>query len=174
MRFLLSTCLLIPTLALGQDAPADGASPPAPCSSAEHRQFDFWVGEWDVTANGQPAGHNRIEAIHGGCALAEHWTSAAGGFAGSSLNIYDAAKGHWHQTWVDTGGTRLDLNGGFSDGVMVLSGQRTGADGKPFTDRITWTPNADGSVRQHWEVSNDGASWTTVFDGLYRRAGEAE
>ncbi len=24
-------------------------------------QFDFWVGEWEVTAGGQTAGENRIE-----------------------------------------------------------------------------------------------------------------
>ena len=35
----------------------------------------------------------------------------------------------------------------------------------------TWTPNPDGTVRQHWEISSDaGKSWTTAFDGLYRRA----
>jgi hypothetical protein len=39
-------------------------------------------------------------------------------------------------------------------------------------DRVTWTPNADGSVRQLWEKSADGgATWTTAFDGLYTRAG---
>ena len=37
-------------------------------------------------------------------------------------------------------------------------------------NRITWPPRADGSVRQHWQTSSDdGASWTTVFDGLYFR-----
>ena len=36
-------------------------------------------------------------------------------------------------------------------------------------ERITWTPNADGSVRQHWETStDDGKTWKTSFDGLYR------
>jgi hypothetical protein len=43
--------------------------PPKPCSTAEHRQFDFWVGPWDVFApDGKKAGDNRIEAIDGGCA----------------------------------------------------------------------------------------------------------
>jgi hypothetical protein len=28
----------------------------------------------------------------------------------------------------------------------------------------------DGRVRQHWETSKDGgATWTTAFDGYYRR-----
>jgi len=148
--------------------------PPASCTSKKHRQFDFWVGEWDVTQNGQAAGHNRIERVHAGCALAENWTSANSDFSGSSFNIYDQANDKWHQTWVDSTGTLLELDGGLVAGKMVLAGSRPGADGVLVTDRITFTPNEDGSVRQHWESSNDGTSWTTVFDGHYVRVGSAE
>ena len=64
----------------------------------------------------------------------------------------------------------LELAGGLVDGKMVLSGERKLRDGRTLTNRITWTPNADGSVRQHWEQSFDGGKvWTTVFDGTYRR-----
>jgi len=36
--------------------------------------------------------------------------------------------------------------------------------------RITWSREPDGRVRQLWESSKDGGrSWTTVFDGLYVR-----
>lgn len=67
-----------------------------PCSAPEHRQFDFWIGDWDVTApDGKPAGKNRIEPILDGCALAEHWRGASGG-AGHSYNVYDARRGVWH------------------------------------------------------------------------------
>ena len=35
-----------------------------PCASAEHKQFDFWVGDWDVrSAAGQVLGHNRISSF---------------------------------------------------------------------------------------------------------------
>ena len=35
-------------------APAAPATPPPPaCESAEHRQFDFWVGRWDVYPSGR-------------------------------------------------------------------------------------------------------------------------
>ena len=46
-------------------------SPPAkPCTAAENRQFDFWIGDWDVTTpNGKAAGTNRINPILGGCVL---------------------------------------------------------------------------------------------------------
>lgn len=169
MKTLLAILFLIPTLALAQ-APAP-ATPP--CSTEQHRQFDFWLGTWDVTANGQPAGHNEITAVHGGCALQENWTSAAGNFGGSSLNIYDQATDRWHQTWVDTAGTLLELNGGLEDGKMIMQGERPAQGGGTALQRITWTPNDDGSVRQQWESSTDGGeTWSTLFDGLYIKAGE--
>lgn len=172
MNKFLGAWLWLPLVAFAQDeAPANAVpqTPPAACSSPEHRQFDFWAGEWEVSQNGAPAGRNRIEIVHGGCALAEHWTSASGSFTGSSLNAWSASGRRWHQTWVDTAGTLLELNGGFRDGSMVLSGQRPGPDGSTVTDRISWTPNPDGSIRQHWETSTDGESWTSVFDGHYIR-----
>lgn len=137
---------------------------PPPCSAPEHRQFDFWIGEWEVTLpGGNTAGHNRIESIERGCVLAEYWTGAKGG-TGRSYNVYDAAGQRWHQTWVDASGTLLLLDGGLRDGKMVLEGKSGDTH-----NRITWTPLPDGSVTQVWESSKDGKSWTTVFDGLYRK-----
>ena len=52
---------------------------------------------------------------------------------------------------------------------MVLQGTSVTPRGTSL-NRITWTPNQDGTVRQHWENSRDeGATWQTVFDGLYTR-----
>ncbi|MBV8858050.1 MAG: alpha/beta hydrolase [Acidobacteria bacterium] len=70
-------------------ASAQNQAPPAaaraeraqqPCMSApEHRQFDFWVGEWDVrNARGRPVGTSRIERVEDGCVIMENW---AGGEA---------------------------------------------------------------------------------------------
>lgn len=159
------TGLVVATL-FAQQAAASG---PPPCSSPEHRQFDFWAGEWDVAQNGKLAGRNRIEKILGGCALLESWTGASG-YRGHSLNFYDAARGVWHQTWIDAGGEPLYLEGRFENGVMKLSGKRPGEKGKgEATHRITWTPAADGAVRQLWETSSDGQTWTVAFDGRYER-----
>ena len=136
------------------------------------RQFDFWVGEWDVfTPEGKKVGENRIEPLFDGGALAEHW-SGAGGIRGTSINAWEPVTERWHQTWVDSGGSLLLLDGGLVGGQMVLEG-RAPADDDPARmeqQRITWTPNADGSVRQCWEVSADGgATWRVAFDGRYRR-----
>ena len=54
-----------------------GATPPPPaCETPEHRQFDFWIGHWDVYAKADPAklvAHSLIESRHSGCAIRENW-----------------------------------------------------------------------------------------------------
>lgn len=155
--------------ALAQEGEGGGA--PAPCSSPECRQFDFWIGDWTVEANGKTAGTSRITPILGGCVLMEEWQSGSG-FEGKSFNRYDGATGTWEQFWVDNRGGVLKLSGGYADGKMTMSGASI-ARGEPALNRITWHNNADGTVRQVWEQStDDGESWKTVFDGLYRRAAE--
>ncbi len=142
------------------------SAPPAP--PAEIHDFDFWIGDWEVTAKGKVAGYNRIEPILGGRVLQENYTTP-GAYAGHSFNLYNAPAKRWEQYWVDVTGLSLHLTGGLNEtGAMVLQGDRVQPDGSTVTDRITWTPNADGTVRQHWEVSEDGgATWSTAFDGLY-------
>lgn len=158
-------------LASGQAPAAQApAPPPRPCATPLHRQFDFWLGTWDViSAAGKFAGSNRIEPVEGGCALYESWSSAGGGFTGRSLNAV-GGDGRWRQTWVDTSGLRLELVGGLVDGKMVLEGETPApAGGGPAVkNRITWSPEPEGRVRQHWETSQDaGKTWTSAFDGTY-------
>lgn len=140
------------------------------CRGPEFRQFDFWIGDWEVRGpQGRLLGHNRITAILEGCALREEWTSADGTNIGTSHNAYDPNDGRWHQDWVDNGPTRLTLVGGLAGREMVLEQRAPSGGTAPAQfQRITWTPLADGRVRQHWQVSSDGgATWTTAFDGFY-------
>lgn len=139
------------------------------CDTEEHRQFDFWIGEWAVeTPDGQPAGENTIEKVLNGCVLTENWRGAQGS-KGKSFNMFYSRDGRWHQTWVDNAGGRLDLSGGLDDrGRMVLSGEALGRDGDAVVHEIAWTPLADGTVEQHWRASRDGGqSWTDLFRGIY-------
>ena len=146
------------------------AAAPRPCTAPVHRQFDFWVGAWDVIgANGKFAGTNRIELVDGGCALFESWSSGGGGYTGRSLNSV-GGDDRWRQTWVDSGGLRLELVGGLVDGKMVLEGETppSAPSGPPAKNRITWSPETEGRVRQHWETSADGGkTYTSAFDGMY-------
>lgn len=142
---------------------------PTVCEAPAHHQFDFWIGDWEVTTpDGQYAGKNSIKPILNGCALYESWTGKSG-YRGDSINFYDQTRKQWHQTWIDYAGNPLYGDGGLVDGNMVLSGHGFDAKGNKITNRITWTPNDDGSVRQHWQTSVDGKEWTTVFDGLYKK-----
>jgi hypothetical protein len=139
------------------------------CDGDEHRQFDFWLGEWEVRKpDGTLAGMNSIERAYGGCVLHERYTTGRG-YSGESLNIYDATRRVWHQTWVDSTGMLLLLEGGLRGGSMVLEGPAVGPGGSTVRHRITWTPNADGSVRQFWETTDAAGQWGTTFDGRYTR-----
>ena len=146
--------------------------PKGGCTGSEHRQFDFWLGEWDVQhASGKPAGRNRITSVHGGCALHEEWRGASG-FTGSSLNVFDRERKRWHQTWVDNSGGVLKLDGSFADGAMTLTGTsiEAGPPEKRTLQRIRWQAQPDGRVRQLWEASeNDGKDWKVLFDGWYSK-----
>jgi tetratricopeptide (TPR) repeat protein len=141
--------------------------PLRPCQAPEFGQFDFWIGDWDVTSPANPGGvsRNRISRINGGCTLREEYVTPMG-YEGTSLNFYDAARKVWHQTWIDNQGQPLYIEGGFDGTSMVLA---TTADPQNV-QRITWTPLPDGRVRQHWESTTDGGkTWSTVFDGYYSR-----
>ena len=140
----------------------------ASCDAPAFREFDFWLGTWDVSdTTGTVVGTNRIDAIHGGCALREQWTGRRG-MTGTSLNAYDAGTKRWYQTWVDNNGLVLRLSGGLERGEMVLSGDVLAADGKRQLHRIRWGRMDAGRVRQTWEVSADGgASWSVAFVGVY-------
>jgi len=160
---------MIVAAVIGVATAAVAQSPSPACTSDEYRAFDFWVGEWNVHGvKGKLAGTNSIRREYGGCVLHERYDTGRG-YSGESLNVYDAPRRVWHQTWVDSSGLLLVLEGGLRDRSMVLEGQVTGADGKTAKHRITWTPNADGSVRQLWEATDAGGAWTIAFDGKYTR-----
>jgi hypothetical protein len=76
----------------------------------------------------------------------------------------------WHQTWVDSDGLLLTLEGRWDGKAMVLEGLAPDAKGDLAKQRITWTPNADGSVRQLWETADARGAWTVVFDGRYTKS----
>lgn len=153
-------------------SPAPAAAAGA-CAPAEYRQFDFWVGNWDVKdPSGQVVGTNRITREYDGCVVQEHWEARGPQKQiGSSFNTYFPAARRWHQTWVDSTGGFLLLDGGMADGSMVLSGDMPARRGTGMVrHRIAFTPNENGTVRQLWEVSRDGGkTWSVSFDGTYVR-----
>ena len=141
-----------------------------------HRQFDFWAGNWRVTDKdgGKTYGNNTISIEEDGCLLQERWRSASGG-TGSSINYYDPGDGLWHQLWVDSGASIIDIAGNMQDGSMVLSGTIYYlGDARRADFRGTWTPLPDGSVRQFFEERDAQGQWQTWFDGYYHPVQDAE
>lgn len=160
--------LILLLLALAAQTPAP--APPPACESAEHRQFDFWVGDWTVhDPKGRQVGTNRIEKIENGCGIEERWRSANGG-TGRSLNFYRPSSKTWVQAWVGSGAV-LVLEGTYADGRMRLEGESLGPKGVRLRNRITWSTLDGGKVRQLWEQSAEGGkTWTVAFDGTYTRS----
>ncbi len=155
-------------------APAPTPSPapprPQPCIGPEHKQFDFWVGEWNVNGTqGRQVGTNSIRKIMDGCVIQENW-EGQGSVKGTSFNLYDTTDKKWHQIWVDNQGSLLLLEGGLKDGKMEMTGETTNPQGQKVQHRITWEPQSGSKVRQHWVSSADGGkTWTNAFDGVYNR-----
>ncbi len=148
--------------------------PPVPqnCTLAEHRQLDFWVGDWDVVQTAKPeemAGGSRVESINFGCGIRETWSPFTS-INGSSLSTFDPRDKTWHQSWIDANNARVEFEGGVKDGAMVLTGLWRGiyGDNREATMRITLSPLKDGTVRQVGEISADGgATWQPSFDLTY-------
>jgi tetratricopeptide (TPR) repeat protein len=141
----------------------------APCTySAEYKQFDFWLGEWDVQVSGQTIAHSRIEKIDDGCTVQENWMPF-NGREGKSWNFYNAATNKWEQLWL-SGGNVLKLEGVLDRAVMSYHGVTALPNGGSIQQRLTFTPLEGGRVHQFWQQSTDeGKIWTVAFDGIYIR-----
>jgi hypothetical protein len=139
-----------------------------------YRQFDYWLGTWDVRTNGAPPGTppatNVITKIHRGCVILESWS--APGQTGQSFNIYDRVARKWHQTWVDSTGGLHEYWGELKDGNMVYEGDIPAPPGRSgrLRTRLTFFRQADGSVRQYSErTEDDGKTWVANYDLIYTR-----
>lgn len=148
-----------------------------PCSLPAFRQFDFWIGEWEVFGlKGNKAGDSKISVILDSCVILEEWTSASAQqgliYAGKSFNSYNAATRQWQQTWTDnTGHTTEFLRGEGADGKIIYYADKvTGPKGETFMRRLSFTRISTDKVRQLGERSDDaGQSWSIEYDLEYRR-----
>lgn len=143
-----------------------------PCMyQPESRQFDFWVGDWDVfNTNSQKVGTNLVQSFSEGCALMENWAASVGGGNGKSINYYDASTGKWYQHWIGSGGGALRYEGSFKDGAIRYEGSTIGQDGKKTLHKLTFFRVDENTVRQLAETSTDeGKTWNITYDFKYVR-----
>ena len=142
----------------------------AKCATPEHRQLDFWVGDWhtyDVNNRDSVVARNRVDLILGECVLREVY-EGTNGLVGQSFTVYDADRKVWHQSWVTNRGQLLLLEGRMEGESMVLSGPDRAPDGTPRRIRGIWR-RVEGGVRETAEISgNGGKTWKPLFDLVFR------
>lgn len=152
----------------------------SPCTSAEARQFDFWLGKWDLSwpaeqtggENGDKGtGTNRLERLFGDCVIEENFSTSDGKFMGRSLSVYDEKEGLWRQTWVDSSGGYLVFTGGMNHGEMELRTASVERDGETVVSRMVFTDIAANSLTWHWQGSRDGGeTWKELWTISYVRS----
>lgn len=182
---LISSVVFALTLQAPPPQPPAPATPPKPfdCSAPEYRQFDFWIGQWDVVNNpsiapapppapGRKPASNVVERAHHGCVVIENWDDRVGG-SGQSFNLYDRVSKRWHQTWVDSSGGLHQYWGELKDGNMVLMGEVPLPPGARFqgrrTIRVSFMPMGPDRVRQFSESLTSDGVWSVNYDLIYTR-----
>jgi len=155
------------------------------CADPEDRQFDFWIGEWDIVNRqrnpGNPADASfyptgpavgRAYPVAGGCAIAEQWRGELswGLVQGFSLRTYDAQSGKWILllNWpapnAPTPSPFSIRDGEFRHGRGEFFSSTTSTDGTTTLSRFTFSDINDDRFRWDSAASTDGGvSWRTSW-----------
>jgi hypothetical protein len=165
--------LSVSELLLGQSATQ---AAPDPCSAVQQKQFDFWVGEWDLTWPGQSVGEvghgtNSIRRTLDGCVVQENFSGQDSmHLRGISVSTFDGNAGNWKQTWVDNEGGYLDFTGEFKDGQMILQREAVRKDGIKILQRMVWKNITSNEFDWSGEASPDGGkTWQVNWPIHYKR-----
>jgi ketosteroid isomerase-like protein len=144
-------------------------SKPVTCSVPAYRNFDFWLGEWDVFEVGGSTREARatVTRIQNDCGLREQYDGVDGS-SGESMSMYDPSTAEWQQTWLSNRGQVVFIHGNLEGQAMILSGTDHRA-GSQRLVRGVWKPEGEG-VRETAETSSDGGkTWTPWFDLSFRK-----
>jgi len=133
-----------------------------------------WEGEetmhpsqWDPTG-GVAVGRNESRIGLGGFVLITDYEQERDGvitFTGHGVYTYDPGVNGYRLHWFDCMGTPPEVfTGGFDGEVLTL------AHGGPgMHARLTYDLTGPGTLRSRMEMSQDGTSWNTLFEAVYRR-----
>lgn len=141
-----------------------------PCSSPEAAQFDFWVGEWELTWGEEDRGANSIEKILDGCVIVENFDGTPSiPLKGMSVSSYSRQLKKWQQTWVDNKGGYLDFVGEYQGDRMILTREFLKDDEKVM-QRMVWYNISEDALDWNWERSMDnGKTWEVLWTIHYER-----
>jgi hypothetical protein len=145
-----------------------------PCEDSEFKQFDFWLGDWDVTsaADGIARGSSHISREMGGCVIWENWTSAGSPYFGKSYNTWNPNQKRWEQYWVDTSAGVMFFHGNLKGNIMdYWTDDVPQSAGGTLLRHLQFFNLGPNKVRQFSQGSSDGGkSWHVEYDLIYTRA----
>jgi len=154
--------------------PIDRAFTSMDCAAPEAKQFDFWVGIWNVavrSANGiEVTGTQTITKQ--GCHVLEHFDAPLGGragYIGESVSQWVPSLGKWQQRYADNDGFAATYTGSFVGGAMILY-QSTDDGTVRNTSRLVWKDIEPDRHLWHNEITSDaGKTWTPNIVIRYER-----
>ncbi len=154
---------------------------PKPCEAPGTSQFDFWLGEWDLTWPAEQTGGkqgeigkgtNSITKMFGRCVIRENFNSPDAGLSGHSVSVYNVGKGRWQQTWVDDQGSYLLFSGEFRAGQMTLQTEPFQRGEKTLINRMVFRNITPDSLDWDWQTSADsGKTWKDLWNIHYAKKG---
>lgn len=169
MRYQLLPLLALLPATLAAQQPQPQPKMPPTCTTPNHAAFDYWVGEWVVADTaGKDIAESSITKLADGCAVLEVWRPKQGP-PGTSLNWFETTDKQWHQVWVAGATPSVTFIGNVVDGAMVMTTAGPGPGPQGRWARGRWLLRPGGVVRQIFENSTDGKSWSVGFVGDYRR-----
>ncbi len=144
-----------------------------PCSALQASQFDFWVGDWDLTWNDTSHGTNRIQKVMDGCTVNENFYDPSMKYSGSSWSVYNTRTKLWQQTWVDNMGGYITLTGKYENNAMTLTtAPQKLPDGKEMISRMVFYNITPQNFDWRWQSTKDnGTTWQTDWLIHYKRKG---
>jgi len=146
------------------------AAPPLPATAQldARRQFDFWLGEWDLEWGSGERGTTSVYLdLDDNVVVASLDARPSRDYQGIGHAVF--VDGCWKQTWVDSDGNYLDFAGLYEDGVMDLRREAPFEDGFALY-RVRWFDIERNALRWAYERSGDGGTtWEPLWEIGYRR-----
>jgi hypothetical protein len=144
-----------------------------PTAEQALKELEPLVGEWTLEAippSGEPwpgEAQATIEWHDSGAHLVHRWTiDLPEAPDGVSIIGCDAANGTYYQLYSDDRGVCRVYEMSIGDGEW-----RLWREGPPFAQRFTAKFEEEGrTIRGRWELAEDGQSYETDFDLIYRKA----
>ena len=181
------TLLLAPVSAAAQ---ASSGVAPA-CTTEQHRQFDFWVGEWEVDNRHRQPGEDdatwyntgtardRVSAVLDGCAIIEYWHGLLSfdEVVGFSVRAFNPVDRRWDLVllWPSADQPSFGtLKGTFQHHRGEFYSESADAQGGTVISRFTFSDVGRDWLR--WDVAtspDSGLHWRPAWIMEFTRIGRA-